>query len=129
MPLKDYLILMSVASGVAWGSWLYVLLQVDPLEAGIVGIILFYVTLFASLVGTLAILGSVYRVILRKRQQLVTREVRIAFRHSVMVSIGSIFALILSTKNLLSWITCLFLFAVIGLLEYFFLLVQESHRE
>lgn len=129
MTLKDYLILMSIATGIAWGSWVYVLFQVDPHEAGLMGFVLFYVTLFASLVGTLAILGSIYRVVLRKRQHLVTREVRISFRHGMMVSAAAIVALILSTQNLLSWITLVLLFGAVGLLEYLFLLVQENHRE
>ncbi len=69
MSLKDFLLLMGVATALAWGSWIYVLFQVDPHETGLMGFVLFYVTLFASLVGTMAILGSVYRVVLRKRQQ------------------------------------------------------------
>ena len=129
MSLKDYLLLMGVATSLAWGSWIYVLFQVDPHETGLMGFVLFYVTLFASLVGTMAILGSVYRVVLRKRQQLITREVRISFRHAMMVSAGAVVTLILSTQDLLSWITLLLLFMAIGLLEYLFLLVQESHRE
>ena len=129
MPLKDYLLLMSIATGLAWGTWVYVLVQVDPQEAGLIWFALFYVTLFASAVGTLAIFGSLYRIVLRKRRHLVAREVRIAFRHAVMVSAAAMVALVLSTQNLLSWVTLAFLFGTVGLLEYLFLLVQESRRE
>lgn len=129
MELKDFLLIMTIGTALSWGSWVYVLFQVDPQEAGLTGLVLFYVTLFAACVGTLAILGSVYRVVLRKRHHLVTREVRISFRHALMVSLAAIMALILSTQNHWSWMAFIILAGVVGLVEYLFLLVQESHRE
>ncbi len=73
-------------------------------------------------------MGVVYRVHALKRKHVISREVRIAFRHAVLLTIVAIFGLILSTKNWLTWWSFLLLIASVGTVEYIALLIQETHR-
>ena len=104
------------------------LFTVDPQEAGVIGAILFYITLFVALVGTMMAMGLLYRVILRKRQPVMAREVKISFRHSLMLSLMAMISLILSATGLLFWWNFLALVIVALAIEYGFLLVNESRR-
>jgi Ca2+/Na+ antiporter len=119
---------MSIATLIAWGGWVFVVFTINPEEAGALSLILFYVTLFMAMLGTLAVIGIVYRIRLLKRDQLMIREVRITFRHAIMLSLALICSLFLSAQGLLTWWNFLALFVGVGVVEYLFLLMQESRR-
>jgi hypothetical protein len=97
-------------------------------ETGIPGLFLFYITLFAALMGTIAVVGVLYRVLVLKRQEIVMREVRISFRHSIMLAFVAVATLALSAQNVLVWWNILGLFAVLGVVEYVFVAMEESRR-
>ncbi|MSR85239.1 hypothetical protein EXS71_02260 [Candidatus Uhrbacteria bacterium] len=128
MHFKTFLWCMILATLIAWGGWLFVLFTVDPQEAGFVGAILFYTTLFVALVGSMTTMGLLYRIILRKRQPVLAREVKIAFRHSIMLSVMGLLSLILSATGFLFWWNFLALVIIALAIEYGFLLVNESRR-
>jgi len=112
----------------AWGGWFFVLYTIDPQEAGVLSLVLFYLTLFMAMVGTLAVIGVVYRRQRMSQVQLMIREVKIAFRHALMLSLALITSLILSAQGLLTWWNFLALFIGVGVAEYLCLLIQESKR-
>ncbi len=112
----------------AWMGWVLVLFRIDPQESGLPGLALFYLTLFVSLVGTLATFGVLYRVHLLKRRELLSREVKISFRHGVMLSLVAVISLALSAQALLFWWNFLALIIFVAAIEYGFLLVNESRR-
>lgn len=128
MGYKPFIWLMLAATVSSLGGWTYILLNVDPYQAGIPGFLLFYLTLFTSCVGLLSLAGVVVRVHLRKRQATAFREVRTAFRHAVLLSFVAILSLALSANGLLNIWWFLSFIVVVGGLEYAALLVQESRR-
>lgn len=128
MPFARFLWLMGATTLVAVGGWLYVLLRVDPIETGWMGLLLFYITLYSACIGIFAIIGMLYRVRLLGRNDVLSREVKIAMRHALMFATVSVISLALSAKNLLTWWNLAALFSVVGLIEYLSLLVQESRR-
>jgi hypothetical protein len=128
MGYRSFLILMVLATAASLGGWTYILFNVNPDEAGIVGFLLFYVTLFAACVGLLTLFGIIIRIHLRRRHQTAFREVRIAFRHAVWLSLVSVICLALSAQGWLTIWWFLLLLLVVGGLEYAALLIQESRR-
>ena len=128
MPLKTYLYLMGIGTAISWAGWILVILTIDPNEAGALSLILFYLTFFVSLVGTLSVLGVVFRVRWRKSNELLSREVKISFRHAVMLSAVAIASLALAAFELLTWWNFLALFVGVGVVEYLFLLTQQGRR-
>lgn len=119
---------MGLATALAWAGWIFVIFMIDPEEAGLAGLLLFYVTLFASLIGTLTIAGIAYRIRVLKRQQVVSREVKIAVRHAIMFALVSVVSLALSAQGSLTWWNLFALMAGVSVVEYVFLIIQESHR-
>ncbi len=128
MGYKPFIWLMVAATVASMAGWLYILFSMDPTEAGIVGFALFYLTLFAACVGLLTLAGVVVRVHLRQRKATAFREVRVAFRHGVLLSSVAILSLALSANGLLNFWWFLGFLIVVGGLEYAALLVQESRR-
>jgi hypothetical protein len=119
---------MGFATLVAWGGWGFVVWSVDPKETGVLGLILFYITLLSALIGTLTVFGVWYRVRRAKMASIVSREVRISVRHAVMLSCVAVVSLALAAKDLLAWWNTLGMFVLVGVIEYIFLLVQDSRR-
>lgn len=128
MTFQSYLWAMAGASIAAWLGWVVVLWRVDPAETGLLGLGLFYITLFASLVGTFAVAGVLYRVLVLKRQQLVIREARITFRHGLMLAFVAVSSLALSAQSLLTWWNVIGIFSCVGLIEYVFVSMEENRR-
>ena len=128
MHFKMYLWFMGAGTLLAWIGWLLVLFNIDQQEAGFLGLALFYLTLFVALIGTLATVGVLYRVKLLKRKELLSREVKISFRHGVMLSLVAVISLALSAQALLFWWNFIALIILVSAIEYGFLLVHESRR-
>ncbi len=128
MSFRGYLVLMGLSTVIAWLGWVIVLFNIDPFASGAVGFVLFYITLWAGLIGTLTIAGLLYRVYALRRGDLVIREVRVSFRHALLLSLVSIIALILSAQGWFSWWVLVVLIVVAGVIEYISLVVQQSRR-
>lgn len=127
MSLKKYLFLMTIATVVCWGGWALVLNFVNPYEAGPVGLIFFYLSLFLGLLGVFSIIGFVIRYLV-KRNEFAYAQVKIAFRQGFMFSLLLIISLALLAKNLLVWWNLLLLVILLGGIEYFFNLASLKKK-
>jgi Ca2+/Na+ antiporter len=128
MSFKWYAILMGLGTGLAWVAWVIILQTVNPDEAGILGKVFFFVTLFLGLVGMITLLGLIYRIGFRKRNEMLVKEVRVAFRHALLLSAVVVLTLIFSANDWLKWHTLVaFLLVVVGL-EYMFLVFIDAQR-
>lgn len=128
MTFRMYIIFMSVATLLSWAAWALVMWNMDPTQAGFAGFFMFYLTLFMALIGSLTLLGVLYRVLLLRRRNVLTREVRVAFRHAVLLSVVAIVSLALSGQGLLRWWVILGFVIFMSVLEYLFLIREESRR-
>ena len=118
MTLKNYLIIMILATAICWSAFAVVINIVDPNTTNKVGFALFYVSLFLSLVGTSAIVGFLFRFI-ALRKELVFRQVIIVFRQSFLFSTVVIVALILQSLRMLTWYNAFFLIVALTVMEFF----------
>jgi hypothetical protein len=128
MSFKWYAILMGLGTGLAWMAWIIILQTMNPDEAGILGLIFFFTTLFLALVGTISMLGLLYRIGIRKRTDMVMREVRVAFRHALLLSSLSIMALWFSSQDWLRWYVLVSFLLVVVAIEYVFLIFVDAER-
>lgn len=128
MTFRMYIFFMSLATLLSWVAWAIIVWNTNPLETGIGGFVIFYVTLLMGLVGMITLMGLSYRVIVLKRSSVISREVRISFRHGVALAAMAVIALALSAKDLLNWWIMLILVAAVSVLEYIFLIKEESRR-
>lgn len=101
MTLRQYLIIMTVATMLCWVSWLFVIINIDPFQGGLVEFLFFYITLFFSLLGTNSLLiFTVYRIFTRALP--LFRYVQKSFRESLIISVFIVFILFLQGMR---WLT------------------------
>jgi len=121
--------LMGLGTALAWIAWIFVIQTMNPQEGGLTALIFFYVTLCLALVGTLSLIGLIYRVGLRRQSMVLAKEVRVSFRRAVLLSLGGLTALWLSSHKHLAWYWLLLVILLIAGVEYLYLLVQASRRQ
>jgi len=109
---------MLLATGICWSAWAVVLNSVNPQTTNWIGFVLFYVSLFLSVVGTTAIFGFFIRFILM-RKDLVFRQVAVAFRQSFLFAIILVGSLILQSYRMLTWYNAVLLVVGLTALEFF----------
>lgn len=128
MSFRGYLTTMAIGTIASFGAWVYVMSSVRPDEATAMDFVLFYLTLSMGLVGILAILGVLYRVLVRRRRDVVSREVKVSFRHAVLLTTVAVLSLLFSKQGSFHWWTPFVLILVASIFEYVSLMVQRSHR-
>ncbi|PIR92893.1 hypothetical protein COT99_03805 [Candidatus Falkowbacteria bacterium CG10_big_fil_rev_8_21_14_0_10_43_10] len=109
---------MLLATAICWTAWAIVINSIDPETTNIIGFLLFYASLFLSLVGTSAIIGFFIRFVALRRE-LIFRQVAVSFRQSFLFSVIIIVSLILQSFQMLTWYNALFLIAALTVFEFF----------
>lgn len=117
MTIKQYLLLMGVCTVLCWLGFLMVLLFINPEKAGNIAFVLFYLSLFFAVAGTLAILSFVCRLLFTKRYTK-TEEVQISFRQAIFFSVVICGALFLQANRLMTWLNTILLVALVTLIEF-----------
>lgn len=126
MSLRRFALLMAFGTLLAWTAWVIVLFNVNPAEAGLTGLLLFFITLGAALVGTLTLLFSFVRISLLHRNSVPSREIRTSFRHALSFSFVAVISLALSAQGWLQTWHLVALIAAMSLAEALF--VQMRRR-
>ncbi len=129
MTFRAYIFFMAVASAIAIGAFFFVMTTVSPNDATTLDFILFYSTLAIGLVGSFAFIGTLVRVSLFRRRNVVTREVKTSFRQAILLSGATVVSLFLSSQSLFRFWTLFVLIIILVGIEYAALLMQRSrHR-
>ncbi|MCX6782171.1 MAG: hypothetical protein NTW66_03600 [Candidatus Magasanikbacteria bacterium] len=103
MTLRQYLIIMSLATLVCWSVWFLVVFIYNPNSAGLVGFLLFYTSLFLSVLGTFSIIGFFIRAKIIKNDDIVFRHIKRTFRQGFFFGIFVVLNLLLAQFRLLTW--------------------------
>lgn len=120
MPLRLYLLVMSITTGFCWLVFGYVIWTINPELTNSAGFWLFYLSLFLALSGTAAIVGFLIRFVLL-RHELISNTVKVAFRQSFLFSGFIIISLFLLARDLLTALNLLILIVGLSMLEFFLL--------
>lgn len=126
MTLKKYLNLMTILTLICWLSWVLVLFLLNPNEAGLIGFVLFYFSLFLSILGTISVFGFIIRVRLKKEP--IFKQVEISFRQGIWFSFFIICLLLLKDFEILKWWNALILFLFLMFLEFFFISSRKKYK-
>lgn len=117
MTLRQYLILMTIGTLACWIAWFFVIGNISPAEAGILGFAFFYLSLFLAIVGTFSVAGFLTRRVIIKNDNIVFRHVHTTFRQSIIIASLIIISLLLLSQHLLAWWNALLLVALFFILE------------
>ena len=103
MTLRQYLIIMTVATLICWLVWGAVIFLYDPNIAGAISFLFFYASLFLALLGTISIIVFFVRSKIIKNDEVVFRHIKRTFRQGLFFSTFVIISLLLAQKHLLTW--------------------------
>lgn len=120
MTLKQYLVLMTLATGLCATAFGFVVVSIDPLTASFWGIALFYASFFLSVLGIFSLIGFAIESMLFNRETIVFRKVRKSFRQGVLFATLLCVVLWLAHAQLLFWWTIVLLAIGLSLLEFVF---------
>jgi hypothetical protein len=118
MTLKQYFFWMVLATALCWLGWGSVIWMVDPAEAGLLGLFVFYAALCLSLIGTFSVAGLAFRALTRHHEP-VSRHAATSFRQSVLLTGLMAGSLALQSRSLLTWWNLLLFIATMTVLEFF----------
>lgn len=124
MTLRSYIVTMTILTIICWSAWTYLLFTINPELTNWIGFLLFYGSLFLSLVGTAAIFGFLVRFV-ALHQMLAFRSVKEAFRQSFLFAILMVVSLLLLSNDLFTWINLLLLIIGLSILEFFLLSYEK----
>lgn len=128
MTLKQYLLIMSMATLMCLFAWGIVIFNIDPERDSKIGHVFFYVTLFFSLLGTISLINfALYRLVTKSDFPLF-RLVQKSFRNGVMMSIILMSLLFLRVFDILNIWTGLILI-ILFLSVSFFRLSTRAHEK
>ncbi|MBI4435196.1 hypothetical protein HY630_00850 [Candidatus Uhrbacteria bacterium] len=125
MSFHRYLLFMAIATVAAWISWAVVLNGVDPTRSGLLGFVLFYLTLLMALFGTISLGEMLYR-LWRSKEELASRIAVRSFRHGILLTILFMSSLLLFSQGWFRWWTMLLVVVIVGLIEMTFLSSRDS---
>lgn len=116
---------MSVLTALCWGIFIFVASLVDPMATNWLGFLLFYLALFASLSGLIALIGFLIRFVVWKKE-LVFNLVTVAFRQSFLLSLFIVILLALKSQQLFNWLNLFLLIIIFTILELFLVTYKAS---
>ncbi len=120
MTLKSYLWLMRVGTLVALGAWVSAVVYIDPQRAGILGQILFYLSLFLAAAGVFTLFFSYIRRKFHSPEEM-AKYLGMNLRQAVLLSLLAIILLVLQNFRILTWWDGLLAVAGVFLIELYFL--------
>ncbi|RLC37875.1 hypothetical protein DRH29_00465 [candidate division Kazan bacterium] len=118
MPVKGYLIGTSIATLLTLVAFLLVLFYFDPTTAGLVGVILFFISLGATLMGLITLL--LYLFVRRKFLENPIKAYTISLRGGILLGAILISAGILKSLGALNWWNTAMIILVALVLEIYF---------
>lgn len=125
MTLRQYLIIMSFATVLCWVAWGFVITNVDPFETSVVAYAFFYLSLFFSLLGTIAMGAFSYYHFFSSDDLPMFRYVQKSFRDALIWSTVLIVLLFLQAQGLLRFWNVLIFIAFLAV----FILFHYSTRK
>lgn len=127
MTLRGYLIIMITATVMLWTGFLLLIMNINPQEAGMAELVIFYAVLVFALTGTGSIIGFLVRFLALKRQ-LAGYAVVVAFRQAFLTAVLLGAILFLFSQKLFSLFNIGLLIVCLTALEFFLLSYHNEKR-
>jgi len=108
---------MATGTVICWVAWLFVLFNVSPDQAGLLGFLFFYTSLFLGIVGLFSVVGFLTKKRIAGQNEIIFRQVRRTFKQGILFACFVIIALILRQFSLLYWWNAIFLILLYLIME------------
>ncbi len=128
MTLKQYLLIMTLATVLCWVSWFFVLFNVDPFRDTGIGFIFFYITLFLSVLGTVALITFLLSLLFLRQKLPMYKYVHKTFVLGFTTSCIVLALLYLQSKAVLNTWNIIIFFGILIFLSLFKLSLHFSEN-
>jgi len=128
MNFRQYIVLMSISSCLAWLTWGFIIFDINPDEAGLGVFFLFYVSLLLAIACTLSIGGLAFRVWLLRQNEIVSRQAAKSFRQAILLATLLTGILYFQSKHILNWWVISLFIAVLTMLEFFLISYKSKSQ-
>jgi hypothetical protein len=108
---------MTIGTVICWLAWFFVLFNIDPENAGLLGFTFFYTTLFLAVVGLSSVVGFLLKQKKTLQDEAIFRQVKKTFIQGIVLGIFIDLILILRQFHLLFWWNAIFLVILYVLIE------------
>jgi hypothetical protein len=117
---------MGLTTAFIWGVFIFILNMIDPTTTNFLGFVIFYLSLFLALSGTIAVVGSFIRFKIMKKE-LVFNSVKTAFRQSFLFSFLIVAILYLLAEKLFSWLNLFLLIVILSVVEFLMISYKQKN--
>lgn len=124
MTIKQFILVMILATIICWVALVAVLYYVNPYQANILGMGAFYGSLFLATSGTLGLVTLFFRAKTNKEAPLF-RLVLLSFRQSLFLGFILAASFYLQSASLLTWWNAIILISAVSVMEMFFMSTQQ----
>ncbi len=111
---------MAIGTALCWVVWFLVISNINPSAAGLIGFLLFYISLFLALTGTISVIGFLIRKKIDKNDTVIFHHVRHTFRQGLLISALVLSALLLQQFKMLNWLTGILVVVLFLIIESIF---------
>ncbi|MDQ5938896.1 MAG: hypothetical protein QG603_538 [Patescibacteria group bacterium] len=129
MNAKNYSLIMGAATIIAWVGFFTIIFNFDPQEANWIIFILFYLSLFLAVSGTLSIIGFFARILLLRKRSILRYLVAESFRQATIVAAALVVTMILQSVRILTWWNMALLILAAAALEFLILLFKKNQPD
>jgi hypothetical protein len=111
--------MIGLATACSWTTLILVVIRLNPFYASKLMLLVFYVTLFLALSGTFTLINFYLKIWLH-RTPLYYRNISVAFRQGLLLSLATCTLLALQALRVLTWWDALIVVLLIILIEFAF---------
>ncbi|MFH1353727.1 MAG: hypothetical protein ABIH36_00375 [bacterium] len=127
MTVHVFIVGSLVAAIVSWTIWVAIIKFLDPVQAGTIGFLLFFLALFLAAASTAGLVGYVIRHLFAPRQ-LSAYAVRTSLRQGILLGLFLDLLLLLQLLHFYRWWLALLAIAIFIFIEFIFLGYDRATR-
>jgi hypothetical protein len=127
MNFRQYIILMMMSAIFGWITWLFIVFDTNPADAGLGMFFLFYASLITAATCTLSVLGFVVRARFLKQKEALSLQAAKSFRQAIFLSVFFGGLLFFQSKRILSWWLAVLFIAILTMAEFFIISLKPRH--
>ena len=127
MTVRVFIVGSLVAAITSWTIWVAIIKFLDPVQAGIIGFLLFFLALFLATASTTGLVGYATRRLLAS-SQLSAYAVRTSLRQGILLGLFLDLLLLLQLLRFYQWWLALLAIATFIFIEFIFLGYDRTTR-
>ena len=125
MTTKQFVILMGISTLICFGALIMVLFFINPETTGILGFLLFYLSLFFGMTGIMSLIGFLVRSIFTHKFE-IFEQAQISFRQGLFFGLILAGSMFMQSNRLLTWLNASLLVILLTVVEFLIISLKKT---